>query len=105
MLSFQGNEDDVLNMWNKINEFDQLLIGDLKSSAIYALAYSYEKQIFYQSGFDIILSGRLNHWLFIIFYFFIYLFLNHFEGDFEKLNKAKSELFKKKCCTAYHYLY
>ncbi len=95
MLSFQGNEDDVLNMWNKINEFDQLLIGDLKSSAIYALAYSYEKQIFYQSGFDIILSGRLNHWLFILFYFFIYLFLNHFEGDFEKLNKAKSELFKK----------
>lgn len=95
MLSFQGNEDDVLNMWNKINEFDQLLIGDLKSSAIYALAYSYEKQIFYQSGFDIILSGRLNHWLFILFYFFIYLFLNHFEGDFKKLNKAKSELFKK----------
>ena len=95
LLTQQGTEADALEIWNNLSSFDQMLIGnDLKSSAIFALAYSYEKQIIFQSGFDIIQLGQINHWLSILFYFFIYLFLNHFGGSFKNLNNLEGSFFK-----------
>lgn len=96
LLTQQGNESDVVNMWNELSTFDRTQINtDLKSSALYALAFTYERQIFEQSGFQIIFSGRINHWLSILFYFYIYLFVNHLGADSMNIKKFKDLFFKK----------
>ena len=96
LLTQQGNESDVINMWNQLNNFDRIQIGNnLKSSAIYALAFTYERQIFEQSGFDILFLGQINHWLSILFYFYIYLFLTHLGADPANIKKFRDLFFKK----------
>jgi hypothetical protein len=96
LLTQQGNEIDVMNMWDQLNQFDRIQIGDdLKSSAIYALAFTYERQIFEQSGFDILFLGQLNHWLSFLFYFYIYLFVTHLGGDYSNIKKFKDLFFQK----------
>ena len=96
LLTQQGNESDVVNMWNQLSTFDRTQINtDLKSSALYALAFTYERQIFEQSGFQVIFSGRINHWLSILFYFYIYLFVNHLGADSTNIKKFKDLFFKK----------
>ena len=83
-------------MWNDLSTFDRnILENNLESSAIYALAYSYERQILTQSGFEMFYKGTLNHWIFILFYFYLYVFLNHFGGQFKNLNKLESYFFKR----------
>ena len=96
LLTQQGNESDVVNMWYQLSTFDRTQINsDLKSSALYALAFTYERQIFEQSGFQVIFSGRINHWLSILFYFYIYLFVNHLGADSTNIKKFKDLFFKK----------
>tara|TARA_A100001035_G_C27773144_1_gene497480 strand:- start:1080 stop:2249 length:1170 start_codon:yes stop_codon:yes gene_type:complete len=96
MLTQQGTLLDVEIMWNDLSVFDKnILENNLQSSAIYALAYSYERQIFSQSGFEMFYKGTLNHWIFILFYFYLYIFINHFGGKFKNLNKLEGYFFKK----------
>jgi hypothetical protein len=96
LLTQQGNDSDVINMWNQLNAFDRIQINtDLKSSAIYAIAFTYERQIFEQSGLQIIISGRINHWLSVLFYFYIYIFINHLGADSTNIKKFKDLFFKK----------
>ena len=74
--------------WNDLNEFDREQIGtNIESSAIYALNYSYERQLILQSGLRILNMGTVNHWLSFLFYFCLYFFVNHLSCEIETLNK------------------
>tara|TARA_B100000902_G_scaffold59643_1_gene66775 strand:- start:58391 stop:59560 length:1170 start_codon:yes stop_codon:yes gene_type:complete len=96
LLTQQGSSADVELMWNELSDFDRNILGNnLENSAIYALAYSYERQIFTQSGFEMFYKGTLNHWIFILFYFYLYIFINHFGSKFKNLSGLESYFFKK----------
>ena len=95
LLTQQGSESDAINMWNQLSQFDRIQIGnDLGSSAIYALAFTYEHQIL-ESGINILVLGLLNHWLSILFYFYIYFFITHLGGDSVNLKNLKNFFLKK----------
>ena len=40
-------------------------------------------------------KGTLNHWIFILFYFYLYIFINHFGSKFKNLSGLESYFFKK----------
>tara|TARA_Y100000389_G_scaffold129092_1_gene126540 strand:- start:913 stop:2067 length:1155 start_codon:yes stop_codon:yes gene_type:complete len=89
LLTQQGSESDAINLWNQLNQFDRNQIGnDLESSAIYAIAFTYERQIL-NSGINILVLGFLNHWLSILFYFYIYFFITHLGADSVNLKNLK----------------
>ncbi len=86
LITQQGNLEDVEKMWNELTDFDkQQIMSDLESSAIYALNYSYEKQLIGQSGLNKFNDGTINHWLSFLVYFGIYFFVNHLGCNLEKL--------------------
>ncbi len=86
LITQQGNLEDVEKMWNELADFDkQQIMSDLESSAIYALNYSYEKQLIGQSGLNKFNDGTINHWLSFLVYFGIYFFVNHLGCNLEKL--------------------
>lgn len=86
LITQQGNLQDVEKMWNELSDFDrQQINSDLESSAIYALNYSFEKQLIGQSGLNKLNDGTLNHWLSYLFYFGIYFFVNHLGCNLKKL--------------------
>ena len=89
LLTQQGSESDAINLWNQLHQFDRNQIGnDLESSAIYAIAFTYERQILI-SGINILVLGLLNHWLSILFYFYIYFFITHLGADSVNLKNFK----------------
>jgi len=93
LITQQGNQEDVIKIWSDLTEFDREQIGvDLESSAIYALNYSYERQLVVQSGLSILNNGTINHWLSFLFYFGIYFFVNHLSCKVENLNKLVKKI-------------
>ncbi|MDA7543904.1 hypothetical protein N8814_05140 [Acidimicrobiia bacterium] len=95
LLTQQGSESDAINLWNQLHQFDRNQIGnDLESSAIYAIAFTYERQIL-NSGINILVLGLLNHWLSVLFYFYIYFFITHLGADSVNLKNFKDFFLKK----------